>query len=1182
MPNINLSYSAELITNYLQAELISPQKKFEALQAANGHSLLFSIGADGTFYLFREESGKSAAGWSKTGLSSRQIQKDYPGQSSAGCRTFEVGQSKADGSIGMAMAVNTGSGDRLYLCLKNSNEDLSWADSPDWKIYDYDNPNVKMPTLDIANVYFCEIGSDDTQYVFVDVVRDPESNVKNIRRFYIDPLKSSGYYWNEHDLPVDIEAEHYDSCTGRLPANDWPIDGVYTAGRAGSSGQLVYTPVINVNGDGPPTSVRLQLPGNAIPGAIASTRNPNLTSNLFAVGNDSLYYFASTNQEDQASGASLMRSDIFTGTHKLSAMEHNGVITLWGLNGSDQVYYTSCQATRVADPSAWSAPLPILSGIEEMSPFINLLDGGNTIFAAGDGRLFRITQASHTSSKLWNTDQITLPAPPSQKSISFDSYTTTIHVADAQGLPMKGARLSIRANNRCSVYINGVYYLIDNNPVHIQSNSLGTITIVEAIDSLQGTQFTISADGAKSVTIDPSEEPFQKLASLDTPDKLKAAQINEENGKARPLVGSGASSQDMQTVAAALGKLGKRYSQLQPNAASAAVMAIRPEITMELSLDDIGDAIEVAAGDLFHWLKSGVEAVIHIIEDTATATWHFIAKIAGKVYRAVIDTIDAVVGAIVWVFKAIKTIVKDIIAFVKLLFEWDDIKRTKEVIHNLVKRFLEKQVGEIITIQDKFDHMIGSVESTVNKWAGITDWSGIGEPARKPATGSASNPMKGQTSRSQLLAHHFQNNARDISIAGGAPILNLLDSLIQDLLTALKNEAHVLEGVFDQLKQLAHDFSSLTVEQVLKRLAGILIDGVLSSVQAVVDAILKILADVANTLLDILDAKLHIPVISDILNAIGVPDISFLDLFCWISALAYTIVYKIAEDKAPFPDNAETNLLINATSMDQLQKAFGIEDTPLPAIRPMAEAELAENDIQLDEVAEAVPEVALETGHAHDVKILMINIHMSEEARKGVFVAGHSIGAFCTLISDFVATFEAAEESGDNSFSIPSAVLGIITAGAVGTANFLVPRAGIQNSVVKWAGTATTVVQILCKIIFSGPLQKKFGASEGVLKILAAEDGRATGAIVNSILVIPALFCTGWHFYELAEKTPSGHEKTDAILEETSNLASYISRVSYALAVNDKDEESRLIIIGIMAVANLAYAGLQTAEAVVD
>ena len=475
MATINLTCSSEMMKNYLQAELISPQEKFEALQTGDGHSLLFSIGTDGVFYLFREESGKSAAGWSKIDLSSALIRRDFSGEPKVTCHTFEVGQSVQNGSLGMAMVIRTNAGDHLYLCLGNSNRDISWANSPNWTSYAYDNPAIHLSKLEIVNVFLCE-PAGGTQYIIVDVVRDPNSNVKNIERFYIDPNRKRGHYWNSHDLPIDIESDRYHSCLGRAPRGY--VDGLYTAGHAGESGQLEFRPVINVYGDVPPTPVRLNLPGGAVPSAIASTRNSDQSTDLFVTSGSTLYYFSSSNQADGAIGATLITNDFISDTSKLAAMYHNGLITLWGRNGSDQVYYTSCPLSQVSDPSAWSVPIPVLSGIEKMSPYINGVDGGNTIFAEGGGKIYRISQAPQ--SKLWQTTEITLPIPPQQKSISFNSYTTTIQVSDEQGLPLQDASLSLSASNRCGVYINGLYYVLDTTPIHIKSNALGSITIVEA------------------------------------------------------------------------------------------------------------------------------------------------------------------------------------------------------------------------------------------------------------------------------------------------------------------------------------------------------------------------------------------------------------------------------------------------------------------------------------------------------------------------------------------------------------------------------------------------------------------------------------------------------------------------------------------------------------------------------
>ncbi|QUC20267.1 uncharacterized protein UV8b_04508 [Ustilaginoidea virens] len=58
----------------------------------------------------------------------------------------------------------------------------------------------------------------------------------------------------------------------------------------------------------------------------------------------------------------------------------------------------------------------------------------------------------------------------------------------------------------------------------------------------------------------------------------------------------------------------------------------------------------------------------------------------------------------------------------------------------------------------------------------------------------------------------------------------------------------------------------------------------MSSVEEVVDALFRVLGHLASSALDLLDVKLRIPIISDIRGAIGVPEISSLDLFCWIAA----------------------------------------------------------------------------------------------------------------------------------------------------------------------------------------------------------------------------------------------------------------------------------------------------------
>lgn len=70
--------------------------------------------------------------------------------------------------------------------------------------------------------------------------------------------------------------------------------------------------------------------------------------------------------------------------------------------------------------------MPVLTGIERISPYTNTVDGG---------KLVRLTQASRTNTKVWRSREIMIPAPPDLAPLTFNSYTTTIVANSAHGTP---------------------------------------------------------------------------------------------------------------------------------------------------------------------------------------------------------------------------------------------------------------------------------------------------------------------------------------------------------------------------------------------------------------------------------------------------------------------------------------------------------------------------------------------------------------------------------------------------------------------------------------------------------------------------------------------------------------------------------------------------------------------------
>ncbi|OBU01820.1 hypothetical protein VE01_00563 [Pseudogymnoascus verrucosus] len=147
--------------------------------------------------------------------------------------------------------------------------------------------------------------------------------------------------------------------------------------------------------------------------------------------------------------------------------------------------------------------------------------------------------------------------------------------------------------------------------------------------------------------------------------------------------------------------------------------------------------------------------------------------------------------------------------------------------------------------------------------------------------------------------------------------------------------------------------------------------------------------------------------------------------------------------------------------------------------------------------------------------------------------------------------------------------MGVIMGASLEAANWFLPPYPIEDKYMSGSMMSISGITILSKILFCGPIQRKFGAS------------KTTGAIINATLVIASLTGTGWHFSELRDK-PDGPKKTAAILGEASNLCQYVSRVSYAAAVNTEIPNVKMVEVEVLAVSMFGTAGLQYGMAAIQ
>lgn len=1150
-----LTATTELMRNYKPVSVMTPDADFAAVQTAAGTALLFSIGTDNAFYVTAEVPG-AASGWQRTNLSASL---------GAIAKHFAVAENATTGTIDLAVVISEGQNDVLFLSLGNSSSDTSWLASIAWTQVPYDDPAHPLSNVVVADVFINNTA--DGESIVVDVLRDASSGEPVIFRYFVDPTKKvSGQAWNPHDVAGDLDASTISSCLGRRPGDY--VDGIYTGGSIAGRPQLFFQPLYNAFRPGiPAPPARFVLPGGAIPSALVALSTGTETTDLFVAAGQTIYYFAAAAQTDGATGVALLSDPLFDGVRKLFGYGDANQAILWGLDRANQIFYVRCPRAQITNSGAWSVPLPICQGAEQLSPYVNRVNDGNTFFVqTGASEVQRATQAPGLTT--WRYEHILLPAPANTTSMKASSYTTRIQVTDATKKPLAKVTVQLSAQHRVGVYVNGLYTVLDTDPIGIPTDSLGSLTVIEWIESVRGTPLTATIAGAPPATINPMAKPFAKAASLTGTDSLRGAQITAPDGTTRPLVSSDVSDDDLKVAAAAFGNLQSAYQSLPP-AGSVAThtaslrafaagrvtsFAVSPDRPLRVaSLTSFDNVIEVAAGDLLSWLEGAADYVVHLVEDTASGLWHFIAEIAGKAYSFVLDAVAKVVGALEAIYRAIKTAIEDLIAFLEFLFEWKSFVRTKDVCKRVLMISLGRVLDQVGTIQGDFDAMMQSVRTGVDNWAGLAsnNWQD-GVPDSSDGLGalrSGGDIVDILTAPAMFFYHHVMDNLGGASLTPAATTGNG-SSVLDRASSALGNPSDLALVAIGRIRSELIDgsvFDSASLGDILKKLAAIVVDAFLNGTQTLIDALLGALVVVARDGVAALDTPIRIPVLSDILEDFGVTiDFSLLDVFMMVAAIPATLAYKLATGDAPFDDSLGEKIL-GANTFDELVAAFPSDATK--AVRNTATADSSGWPV----------------------------IGLSPQEQRELFIVGHTVAALGAFLSTVLGPAAIADE---NRYTYFLTAANCVTGISLALASLFESPMPIQNADMYRMAKVTSSLGLLNKAGAIG-----WRASRALLgpnpTPAEIEQADVVSGGVDATLAFLSLTPSVYHFQELAD-APAGSPRSSAIVNETSNIVNDFNRIVMFFVKTTQDREMKAALALTGSALMGAYGGLQVAEAAIS
>jgi hypothetical protein len=546
------------------------------------------------------------------------------------------------------------------------------------------------------------------------------------------------------------------------------------------------------------------------------------------------------------------------------------------------------------------------------------------------------------------------------------TYRTQINIVDQFKNPQQNIDVTLSAQTEMAIWVGGkTYQLNANQTASLKTTALGTLTIVTPARGLHTPELTLTAASLPAFTFQPDGEIHTYMAgsgTLNNLPPLSGTTLQNAKVDGASLAPSLANNPDLagsacQGIQNAMqtqsGKNGQKSLLEQQGVVGWALDLrdrSRPRFTRfnshaEMDAYKLGafaEAGEAVLGDwwndvkdffedVWNGIKSAAIAVEHWIVDVANKVVSFIAKVGEEIVHLanlVIKGIEEVISIVQSIFAAIAAFVEKVIKWLEAFFSWQDMIDTKNALSSALNQF-GPYVGNLIETQGDqllngfFTNAKGAV---TKKFSDFKAQFSQGQNVQGLITGAHAARLQagarpvlafadGTPVQPSDFSGHAQNNwllDKIINYFLGAPDLQTIPDLnkpLNDLSSSLSSAAQNFKAAMDDfgdgIKQFftdPKDFGSVGIVDFLNGIEQLIL-AALTFADGVIEALLDTIAIVAKNVGELLTIPLEIPLITPLLNLIGIPNVSIADLFCLLAAIPMTLVYKLVHgaDAKLFP-----------------------------------------------------------------------------------------------------------------------------------------------------------------------------------------------------------------------------------------------------------------------------------------
>lgn len=309
----------------------------------------------------------------------------------------------------------------------------------------------------------------------------------------------------------------------------------------------------------------------------------------------------------------------------------------------------------------------------------------------------------------------------------------------------------------------------------------------------------------------------------------------------------------------------------------ATVMAARP-LTLEAQLlgsfwDDLVDF----ATDVYN----GATKIVLTIAEQVEVAIHKMVDGIKSVVHTVVSTVEDALNAVAAFFDQLMVGIQKLIEFLRVLFDWQAILRTHDILHSA---FLAAM--EIAT------HSLRNTKP-------LTD--AIASLARRPRTPTTSTMGSFNTMAEEAGEDDSQVQSQANSVQGKSMMQRASSTPARSAPAGqnsqaprVQSESSSMDLFTRTIPALASDLLDMSPSDLITRLEEIILEaisqGLVVAGQALT-AIMGKLADSIDWVVRILDAKIDIPFISELYKWITGSDLTLLDVLCLVLAIPMNIAY---------------------------------------------------------------------------------------------------------------------------------------------------------------------------------------------------------------------------------------------------------------------------------------------------